>query len=83
MAYILEINDRIIDTKTNPKPTQNQLKNDNKMGCKIYSCEIEFKCSSSPNTKILNFIPYNSSYDQVFLRIIIKLTVGFFMNQQT
>jgi len=26
MAYILEINDRIIDTKTNPKPTQNRSK---------------------------------------------------------
>ena len=52
--------------KTNLKPIQNKLKYDNKMGCKICSCEIESKCSSSPDTKILNFIPYNSSYDQVF-----------------
>jgi len=26
MAYILEINERSIDSKTNPKPFQNQLK---------------------------------------------------------
>jgi len=26
MAYILEINERIIDSKTNPKPIQNQSK---------------------------------------------------------
>jgi len=26
MAYLLELNERIMDTKTNPKPIQNQLK---------------------------------------------------------
>jgi len=32
MAYILEIDGWIINTKTNPKPFQNQLKNSGKMG---------------------------------------------------
>jgi len=32
MAYILEINKRIIVTKTNPKPFQKHLKNSGEMG---------------------------------------------------
>jgi len=45
MAYILEINERIIDTKTNPKPFQNQwkviLRIISKWDIRIYSCESD------------------------------------------
>ena len=33
MAYNLDINERIIDYKTNPKPIENQLKTNNEMEC--------------------------------------------------
>jgi len=33
MAYILEINESIKDTKTNPKPIQNQSKTIAKLKC--------------------------------------------------
>ena len=33
MAYILEIKERNINTKTNPKPIENQLKTNNEMEC--------------------------------------------------
>jgi len=45
MAFILEINERIIEHKTNPKPFENQLKNNSKMSWKQYSCEEESKSS--------------------------------------
>ena len=40
MAYILEINERIIDTKTNPKPIQKLLKNN----CRIVSLRRSTSC---------------------------------------
>ena len=45
MAYILEINVRIIDRKTNPKPIQNRsktiLRTIAKWNIKLYSCEFD------------------------------------------
>ena len=47
MAYILEINESIIVTKTNPKAIQNQLMDNSKILVKwivtIYSCKMNTK----------------------------------------
>ena len=59
MAYILEIKERNIDTKTNLKPFQNQKKTNSKMKFKQYSFKLESKNSRSMNMLIKNFIPLN------------------------
>jgi len=43
MAYILEMNECNLVTKTNPKPFQNQTNNDSKMVHTQYSFESESK----------------------------------------
>jgi len=53
MAYILKINERIIDTKTNPKPIQNQYKTNlrikTKWVVKLDSYELESERSRNMN----------------------------------
>ena len=51
MAYILEMNECNLVTKTNSKPIQNQLKNNSKMNYKLNSWELESKWSRSFNIK--------------------------------
>ena len=69
MAYILKINERIIDTKTNLKPFQNQLKKNSKMDYKLYSYELVEETCRNRNSKIMNFSSSDSLFDY-FLRII-------------
>jgi hypothetical protein len=43
MAYILEINEWNLVTKTNPKPIENQLKTNNEMKCQKIHLRIRLR----------------------------------------
>jgi len=77
MAYILEIIEWIIVTKTNPKPIQNRLKTNWKIELKwvyiIFTCESQSKNSKSLNIKIMTFILSFNPYARNCMWIIKKI----------
>ena len=67
MAYILEIIEWIMVTKTNPKPIENQLKSNGGVDNKVYQCEVNM--GSSKSFKIQKMARRNWKMKDVYSRL--------------
>ena len=67
MAYILEIIEWIIVTKTNPKPIENQMKSNGGVDNKVYQFEVDM--GSSKSFKIQKMARRNWKMKDVYSRL--------------